>query len=122
MPMRGMSKLGALFFVTIFGSVTWVFYHVIPFYYSFYEIEGQMEALAVKASLFSDSYIQQELMRFIKKLDIPVDNPEDIKINRFEGKILIDLKYQEYLTLELGEGRDYDLWIFDFNPHVEHEF
>ena len=119
---RGVTRLGMIFFGSIVFCVGWVAYNVIPFYYSYYELLGQMDAQAVKASLFTDVQITQELMRWVKKLGIPIDRPDELKINRFEGKIVMEMNYDEVLSADLGEDRIYDLWVFHFNPRVEREY
>ncbi len=81
-----------------------------------------MEAQATKASVFTDAQISKELFRHIKKLEIPIDDPDQLKINRFEGKILIQLQYQEVLSIDLGEDRIYDLWVFPFDARVERDY
>lgn len=117
---KGMSKLGYLLLVLLIALTVLVGSQVFPFYYYFYELQGLMESQAAKASVFTDQEIRQELMRKIKKLEIPISDPDDLKINRFSGKITIDLSYSETLYIDLGEDRVYDLWEFKFNPHAEH--
>ena len=116
---RGGSRLGFLLFALFLTAGLWVGYKVIPFFYYYNEILGLMDAQAAKASMFSDAKIRKELLKRIKKLEIPLDDPEDLMINRVDGKIIIDLKYEEVLYIDLGEDRVYDLYVFKFNPHVE---
>ncbi len=116
---EGLSRLGFLIIILILASCVYVGYHVFPFYYYYWELEGLMQAQADKASEFTDAEIRENLMAIVKEHEIPLDEPdEDLKINRFDGKIVIDMKYQEVLYIDLGE-KTYDLHVFNFNPHVE---
>jgi hypothetical protein len=114
----GISRLGVLVFVLIIVAGLFVSYQVFPFYYYYWELEGLMQAQADKASVFSDEEIRRNILEKIKKLEIPIDDPEDLKINRFDGLISIDVAYDEVLFLDWGE-KTYDLHVFHFNPHVE---
>lgn len=117
---RGIGRLGMLIFILIVLATGFVAWQIVPFYVYYYDIVGMMEAQAKKASVFKDSEIRQTLKERIRDLELPVDNPDDdLKINRFDDKIIIDLKYTEVFYVDLGEGRVYDLHYFNFNPHVE---
>lgn len=114
----GISRLGVLVFVLIIASCVFVGYQVFPFYYYYWEIQGLMDAQAVKASEFTDGEIRTNILQKIRKLEIPIDDEDDLKINRFDGMISIDLTYSEVLFIDWGE-KTYDLHVFEFNPHVE---
>jgi cell division protein FtsL len=115
----GFGSLGSLFFVFIILLVVFVASQVIPFYYSYYEINGLMQAQANISSELSDRDIRRNITQEIKKLNLPVNPEEDLKINRTNGGIVIDLYYQEVLYVDFGNGYDYDLWTFTFNPRGE---
>ncbi len=118
---RGINALGLIFLSLLVGTSVYLAFRIFPFYYSYYEITGLMEAQAAKASVFTDDEMRTEILARIKKLEIPLDDPEDLKINRFSGKIVIELTYTEVLDIDLGEERQYDLWEFEFNPRAEHK-
>jgi hypothetical protein len=113
----GMSKITLAFLIVFGGSAIYFGSQVINFYYCFYEIEGLMEFQAKKGEVFKDSEIRETLFERVKKLEIPVDDPEEIKINRVDGDLIISLKYVEVLSLDF-RGKTYDLHVFPFNPHV----
>ena len=123
----GISKLGTLFFAGVIAAVVFTASQILPFYYNYYEILGLMEEQGRKASVFTDDQITQTLMARIKKLDIPLENPEDLKINRFNGQIQIDMKYEESFDVPTGTGDDgeptyYHIHTFPFNPHIEQNY
>lgn len=113
----GMSKITLAFLIVFGGAAIYFGSQVINFYYCFYEIEGLMEFQAKKGEVFKDSEIRETLFERVKKLEIPVDDPEEIKINRVDGDLIISLKYVEVLSLDF-RGKTYDLHVFPFNPHV----
>lgn len=115
---KGASNLGILLFILFVLAGVYVCSQVFPFYYSYYELKGLMESQAEKGGELKDGDIKRVITRAIKKLEIPAD-PEELKINRFSGKIIIELKYSEMLYVDFGEGYDYDLWEFHFEPRAE---
>ena len=44
---------------------------------------------------------------------------EDLKINRLDNKIVMSLSYEEVFYVDFGNGYDFDIWYFSFNPVVE---
>lgn len=115
----GMSRTGLLLVVLFISAGVFIGSQVLPFYYYYHELLGMMEAQARKASVFTDQEIRQTLLAEIKKLEIPIESPDELKVNRFNNKIVIELSYQEVLFLDLGGDRVYDLYVFEFNPRVE---
>lgn len=113
----GMSKITLLFLVVIGGSLVYFGSQVINFYYCFYEIEGLMEFQAKKGQVFKDSEIRETIFERVKKLEIPVDDPEEIKINRVDGKLYISMRYSEVLEFDYN-GKSHEIYVFPFNPHV----
>lgn len=118
---RGGSRLGWLLTILIFLCGFYACWQIFPFYYYYYELVGLMEEQANKAQVFTDDEIRRNIEKKIKELDIPVDDMDDLKINRFNGKIVIDLQYSEVLYVDLGD-KTYDLYTFQFNPHVEKDY
>ena len=114
-----MGRLSLLFVILILLVVIFTGSQIIPFYYYYYDMLGQMEAQAKKATVNSDSEIRQYLLERIKKNEIPIESEDDLKINRFDGKIVIELSYEEVFYINLGEDRIYDLHVFEFDPRVE---
>lgn len=116
----GLSRLGILILLLLVGAVVYAGSQVFPYFYNFYELQGLMEAQADKASEFSDDEIRKTILNKIKKLDLP-NEPELLKINRFDGKIVIEYEYSEMLYFDLDEDHQYDLHRFDFHPRAERQ-
>lgn len=117
----GTSKITLVFLLIIGSSAAYFGSQVINFYYCFYEIEGLMEFQAKKGEVLNDSEIRENILEQITKLEIPIEDPEDIKINRVDRNLIISLKYKEVLSLDF-RGKSYDLHVFPFNPHVSVPF
>ena len=117
----GLGRLTTLILILLVSAGVYVGFQVIPFYYYYNELLGQMDEQAKKASLFRDQQIRKTLLKFIDDLEIPIDDPDDLKINRFNNKIVIELEYNEVLYIDLGEDRVYDLHVFHFHPRVEQD-
>lgn len=123
----GINRLGLLFFLSIVGAVVYAGSQVLPYYYNYYEILGLMEEQGRKASVFKDDEITKTIMQRVKKLEIPLETPDDLKINRFNGQIQIDMKYEESFDIPIGtddegETKYFHVHTFQFNPHVEQNF
>lgn len=117
-----MSRLGVLIVVLVIATSVFVGYQVFPFYYYFYEVQGLLEAQAQKASVFSDGEIRKTILEKVRKLEIPLEDPDSLKINRFDGKIVIEFEYDEVLFIDLStpdQDRVYDLYTFHFVPRAE---
>ncbi len=115
---RGFISIGTLLGVLLFGAAIWLLFHILPFFYYSEEMRGFMESQAEKAQISNDNEIRRFLVRKIRDLELPVDSEDDLKINRFNGNLVIELEYSEVLFIELF-GKTYDLWVFHFHPKVE---
>jgi len=115
---RGASKFSVIVTLLFFAALVYLGGQVFNFYYSYYELEGLMDQQARKASVFSDKEMRQLIFKRVKELQIPIDEPEEIKINRLEGKVVIETQYSEVLYVEFRD-KTYDLHVFSFNPRIE---
>ena len=123
----GVNRLGLLFFLSIVGAVVYAGSQVLPYYYNYYEIVCVMEEQGRKASGFKDDEITKTILQRVKKLNIPLETTDDLKINRFNGQIQIDMKYEESFDIPIGTEEDgetkyFHIHTFKFNPHVEQNF
>lgn len=114
----GISNLGLLFTVIVFGALFYFGAQISNFYYSYFELEGLMQQQAEKAAVFSDKDMLHTIFKRVRELQIPVDERDAIKINRIPGKVVIETEYTEVLILE-WQDKVYELWEFDFNPRAE---
>src|SRR5437868_3713888 len=105
---KGITKLGLLITVVVFGSAIYLALQVANFFYCFYELEGLMEFQGKKAQEFTDAEMRETIFNRIKELDVPIDDPQQIKINRVGQKIIIESSYDEVLFVEF-RGKEYDL-------------
>ena len=115
---NGFVSLGTLIGLLLFGGAIWVLFKVLPFFYYAEELRGFMEAQAEKNQVLTDEEMRRTLLRKIRELQIPIDDPEDLKVNRFNGNIVIEVKYSEVLFIDIGD-KTYDLYVFNFHPRVE---
>ena len=113
----GASKITIIVFLGIFGASVWLGYHVLNFYYCYYDLVNEMEAIGGLALTESDEKIRNHLVRKMRSLQIPAD-PDKLVITRNNNKIRMTLKYREVLSFSF-QGKDYDLRKFDFNADVE---
>ena len=88
-------------------------------YYRYFEIQGQFDQILTVADQESDAELRKRLMYHIKKQEIPVD-PEDLKIERGEGRIRISLQWEEDFYLTWKE-KDYTFHTFSFHAYSEGE-
>ena len=116
---RGMSRLGVLLFILLLVAGLYTSFQLIPIFYAFQEIEGFMEAQAKVATMHSDAKIRRFLLKKIKELDLTIDDEENLIIARFNGKIVIEMEYDEVFYVEWGDDFYYELWVFHLHPRVE---
>lgn len=116
----GASKLTLLVFGLIVGAALYSAYHILPFYYYFYELKSHMQSVIRVASTESDAEIRRRLLYHIKKYELPVE-PEDLKVIRNDRHMQISLDWQEvfYVTFR---GKDYDIYVFNFHAFEEGDF
>lgn len=116
----GIGKLTILIFGTILFVVGWSAYHIMPFYYYFFELKNNMEQLAQMAGEFEDEEIRKKIKMKIKELEIPAD-PERLIVSRYDGIMKISLPYEEVLYFT-WDGKDHDLYVFKFLAEAERRY
>jgi hypothetical protein len=116
----GMSKLSVIIILLLTSIGLFVAYNVLPFYYYYYELVGQMQSLVEVAGSNTDQELRKKLEYHMKKMSIPADI-EDVVIVRRPGHLTISLEYQEifYIT---WKDQDIDLYVFPFVARVEGDF
>ena len=114
----GVGKLTlAVFGLLIFVSL-YVAYHVLPFYYYFYELQGNMDRMVTVASVENDKTLKQRLLSQIHWMQIPARD-EDLIFERLDpNRIKLSLKYKEVFFIKWGE-KDYVIREFPFHAHAE---
>jgi hypothetical protein len=120
-------ELGAgLLTVAVFGTLLAVVlfsaYNILPFYYYYFELSHQMEAVIRVAETSNNEELRNKLTYHIRKMEIPVGDDEELRraliIERENGKIRVSLSYEEvfYITFD---GRDRTLMRFPFTAQAE---
>ena len=115
---RGVSLFGFVVFAALIVATVYTLFHLAPIGYNYLEIEGQMEAQARKASLFSDKEIQTTLLEQMKKLGIEPADTGQLQINRLDDKITISYRYDEVFAIDVADYY-YEIHTFHLNPKVE---
>ncbi len=118
MKEKGASNLSYMLTILVLLAGIFSASQILPFYYSYYELLGEMEAKAVNGREVSDQQIIEGVNNVIRKNNLPADI-DSLKINRLDDKIIISLDYEEVFFVDFGSGYDYDLWVFKFSPRVE---
>lgn len=117
---RAASGLTTVVFGLIFLAVFYCAYTIIPFFYYYMELQNQMDAAARVAGEYKDKELRQRLWYEIKKMDLPVD-PEDLKIERLDGRMKISMDYVEVFSITIGE-KEVTLWEFPFHASADRKF
>ena len=117
---KGIGKLTFSVFAAIIAALLYSAYHILPFYYYYFELVNQMEQVIKVASTETDQEIRKKLLYHIKKMQIPV-SPDELRIMRDGKRMSIGLKYEEIFYIPF-RGKDYDIHTFKFDAHAEGEF
>ena len=112
---KGMGRAATLFILAIAACIFYSAYQVLPFYYYYYEIQGQFDAQVKVGYDRSDREIREFLMEQIDKLELPIDDERDLVIRRVHEELTIELEYEEVFWISLGD-KDYRIWTFPFHP------
>jgi hypothetical protein len=115
---KAAGKLTLLVFGTVAFVLLYSAYYIMPFYYYFYELQNQFESHAKAATMYTNKQLREKLMYHINRMEIPIDKPEDLKIERSSDRMKISLFYTEifYITFR---GKDYTIHTFDFEAKAD---
>jgi hypothetical protein len=109
---RGVGRLTVLFFGTVVSAIVFCGYNVVPFFYYYFELTNQLEALVVSKDRMNDAALRKRIMAVVNELEIPADE-RDIRIDRRDGSIEVSLPYKEIFYFRF-RGRDIDIYTFSF--------
>ncbi len=115
---KAAGKLTTLVFGTIVIIFLYSAYHILPFYYYYYELQNHFESHAKVANENTTIQLRNKLMYHINKMGIPMDKPEDLIIDKRSDKIIISLAYTEIFYVPYN-GKEYVIHNFDFLVHAE---
>ncbi len=117
---KGVGKLTLLVFGLLIGAVLYCSYHIMPFYYYYYELQNQMASLIKVASTNTDVEIRRKLGQHMRRMDIPAE-VEDVRIERFGEKMTISLEYDEIFEVRY-HSEVYYTKVFHFVARAEGQF
>lgn len=120
MDSRGAGSLTMLFFGLLTALAVYSSYRIIPFYYYFYELQQQMEAVILVGDQLSDAGMRRRLVEAAETMEIAAD-PEDLRIERNGREIEIVWPYEEVFDLSWGETR-YEIHVFQFEAYAFGEY
>ena len=109
----GLGYLTLLVFGLIIAALLYTAFHVLPFYYYFYDFQNQMESMIRVASVETDETIKKRLLYFMHKYQIPARD-EALRINRSGDEMEISLKYTEVFYVP-WQGKVYEIRRFPFH-------
>lgn len=113
----GLGKLTLIVFGLIIGTVTFVSYHVMPFYYYYFEFQNQAEQLVRVAQTHTDEQLRDKMYTHAAWMGIPVER-HDIQVKRWGEHVQIEVVYSETFSVEY-DGEDHEIHTFDFHVFAE---
>ena len=116
-PQSGIGKITLLVFGLITAAVVYSGYCILPFFYSYYELQNQMDSVMRIGSTLSDAEIREKIWFHVAHLEIPVE-PADLKVSREYGMLRVSLEYDEIFFIT-WQGKDHDLHTFHFHAYSE---
>jgi hypothetical protein len=119
-PQKGTATLSTIFGGCLAAIIVYVAYHILPFYYYYFEMQNQMQAVIRLASTHTDQQIRKKLAYHMVKMDIPA-SPDELLISRQEDFMKISLKYKEVFSIPWGMDEKV-IYVFDFKPEAQGRF
>jgi hypothetical protein len=114
---EGLSKITVLVFLPLLVLSIYCSYHIIPFYYDYYELQNQMDSLVRVSSMNTDQEIRDKLAAHLKRTNLPV-TIEDFKFERYGESMRISVSYDEIFFISF-QGEDIELYTFHFDAIAE---
>jgi len=116
---QGAAKITLMVFGTILAVAIFCAYHILPFYYYYFELQEHFHSLVRVASVHTDQELRVKIRDYLRRMDIPAV-VDDVKIERAAGRILIELRYEEVFFVTF-RGEEHDLHTFKFHVKAEGE-
>jgi len=99
------------------GAIIFCAYHILPFYYYYFELQEQFEALVRVAEVNTDQELRSKIRSYLRRAEIPAE-ADEVRIDRDGGRISLTLDYQEVFFIRF-RGKEYDIKTFDFHVHAD---
>ena len=116
---RGVGKITLVVFGSILAVLIFCAYHILPFYYYYFELQEHFHSLARVAGVNTDRELRMKIRDYLRRMDIPA-SVNEVVIERRAGSIRIELRYKEVFFVEF-RGKEYDLHTFNFHAKAEGE-
>lgn len=116
---RGVGKLTLLVFSVVIGAIIFIAYRVLPFYYCYFELENQMQALIGVSAIDTDLDLRRKLKAYMRRLDIPA-HIDEVEMTRNNNFLSISLEYQEEFYIEF-RGEEHHIHTFEFHAYADGE-
>jgi hypothetical protein len=95
---RGASSLGCLVSLALFLAAAYYGIHIGGIYWRYYQLLDDMRQQAIFARQNTDDVIQR---RLVAQADSLLGNAPQFRIQRTNGRVIIDAQYQESVDLPL---------------------
>lgn len=119
---RGSIGLGSLILLCAFFAALYSAWHIVPIYYRYYEILGTVRGQVKVYEPRRESKVRAKILSRIRELGIPLENERYLQIVKMGDRVRIELDYSEVFNVDLGEGRVYEVYVFEFHPMAEANF
>lgn len=95
---KGFIRAGTLIYLLLIAGIIYLVVKIAPVYISYFQIKYAADVEAGRAHLYNDEQIRKNLLDKARDLNINLKN-ENIRINRDEKNIMIDIDYSEDVLL-----------------------
>lgn len=112
-----MKSLKTLIGIFVVVAVFYVGYKVVPVYFNYYQFQDAVESEArlQTYSTKSEADMRETMWKKAQELEIPLDSPEQIKVERSSNSVSISTEYTVHIDLPI---HPFDL---NFNPNSKNK-
>ena len=114
----GLSSITLIFLIVVMGSLAYTIYQVAPFYYYYYDLLNNMEVIVKEGTRDTDQQLKDKIYKKVKELGIRADPQDIVILHDMKDNLSVELKYEEVFYTTIA-GKDYDIYVFDFDAKIE---
>lgn len=118
---RGLGSFTFVVFGTIFGALFYAAYHILPFFYYYYELQSHMEQIIKVGDLNNDKEVRRKLHYYMVKYKLPITG-DDLRIVRKGRYMSISVDYDQVFAIPWTDGEEKVLKVFHFDANAEGEY